>query len=455
MRVVQAIRRPAVLLPVAIILLSAGIRLYGLNNPQKFIGDEIYYVVDAARYIDTPVVYTDVFDLGIKDNERSWMHPPGGKLIIAASIKAFGLNPFGWRISAAVFGVVGIVLVELTGVVVWRSVWWASLAALLLSLDGLHIVHSRMAMLDIYETTFISAGILCLALEWRRRLAPAPEPVRSERVARRLGQVPWWLGAGAALGLAGACKWSAYFLLVPVALALALAALVSGSGWRGRVGGLGRVVLAFVLVPTVIYIAAYGRFFAIHGPDVLGLIQRQREMASFQQTFANPHVQGSQARTWPLLIRPFYYEHVVIGQPGAQLTRDVEGVGNPVLWWGWLALVPVLAWTAIRRRNFVSAAILGAYAALWVPWLLVSRPQFLWYMLPCVPIMALGVAAGLRSIGGRTGKGLGIACAVGAIVVAAVFAPVWLGIAVPVAWSDHLHWYSAWQFPPSAPFDTE
>jgi dolichyl-phosphate-mannose--protein O-mannosyl transferase len=453
-RLTQAIRRPAVLVPAAIMLLSAGIRLYGLGDTQMFIGDELYYVVDAARDTDTTIVYTDIYDFEIKDNERSWMHPPAGKLIIGAGIKGFGLNAFGWRISAAVFGVLGIVFVYLTGMAVWRSVWWAGLAALLLSVDGLHIVHSRMAMLDIYETTFISAGILCLAMTWRRRLAPAPEPVRSDSIASRAAPLPWWLAAGAALGLAGACKWSAYFLLVPVAVALGLAALVSNSGWYGRVAGLGRVALAFVLLPVVIYIATYGHFFAIHGPDAAGFIQRQREMADFHQTFANPHVQGSQGLTWPLLIRPFYYEHVVIGQPAAQLTQDVQGLGNPVLWWGWLAVAPVLVWSVLRRRNLVNAAILGAYAALWTPWLLVSRPQFLWYMLPCVPIMALGVAAGLRSVGGRTATGLGIAWAIGATVAAVVFAPVWLGIAVPVAWSDHLHWLGAWQFPPSGPSDT-
>ena len=49
-------------------------------------------------------------------------------------------------------------LLYLLALRLWRSIWWAGLASLLLALDGLHIVQSRIAMLDIFLTTFITAG---------------------------------------------------------------------------------------------------------------------------------------------------------------------------------------------------------------------------------------------------------------------------------------------------------
>lgn len=89
-------------------------------------------------------------------------HPTLGKLLIAAGIRVFGDNPWGWRIPAVAFGVASIVLFyficrKLTGRLA------AFLASFLLTFESLTFVHSGLAMLDVFSLTFmLMAFLFCL-----------------------------------------------------------------------------------------------------------------------------------------------------------------------------------------------------------------------------------------------------------------------------------------------------
>src|SRR5204862_12889 len=85
-----------------------------------------------------------------------------GKWIIATGVSPLGLDPLGYRLPSVICGTVGVLLLYLLALELWGSAWWAGLAAILLSLDGLHIVQSRIAMLDVFLVTFITAGPLLL-----------------------------------------------------------------------------------------------------------------------------------------------------------------------------------------------------------------------------------------------------------------------------------------------------
>ena len=103
-----------------------------------------------------------------------------------------GLHAFGWRFPSVLFGVAGVLLLYFLALELWGSVWWAGLAGLLLSLDGLHIVQSRIAMLDIFLCTFVTAGMLLLVLDRRRMTAVS----RREGWVDRIFGSPYRLGAG-------------------------------------------------------------------------------------------------------------------------------------------------------------------------------------------------------------------------------------------------------------------
>ena len=135
------------------------------------------------------------------------VHPEVGKWLIALGEKAFGMDPFGWRIAAAVVGSLMVLVMcrfvrRVTGSTVLGLV-----GGLLLSLDGLHLVLSRLALLDIFLAFFILCGVHCVVADrqwFRERLAPG--------ATRRLFR-PWLLAGGVAFGLAVGTKWTALFPL--------------------------------------------------------------------------------------------------------------------------------------------------------------------------------------------------------------------------------------------------
>ena len=98
-----------------------------------------------------------------------------------------------------------------------RSTLLGTMAGLLLALDGLHLVMSRTAYLDILLMMFVLAAFGCLVVDRDRvRASALPGPrtaagcsaCPSTSRAPSFGFRPWRLAAGVALGLACGTKWS-------------------------------------------------------------------------------------------------------------------------------------------------------------------------------------------------------------------------------------------------------
>lgn len=126
-----------------------------------------------------------------------------GKWLIAGGLWLFGADdPFGWRFSAALFGTLSIALIFAAAWLLFRSVTLATAAGLLTSLDGLHLVESRLALLDIFLMFFVLLAFVFLLLDrddGRRRLVTRFSP---HGLGPWLG-IRWWrITAGVACGLA-------------------------------------------------------------------------------------------------------------------------------------------------------------------------------------------------------------------------------------------------------------
>ncbi len=431
-----------IVVPALVLLIAAGLRLWGLGAPGQPYGDESYYVFDAAAYLGGGTVNPigdDPPAARIAD-EGTWVHPPLGKWVIALlGVGPIGQRPIGWRIPSAVFGIVGVGLLYLLALHLWRSVWWAGFAALLLALDGLHIVQSRMAMLDIFLATFVTGAVLFLVLD-RERMGAGGSSGRWRRIDRLVGS-PFRLLAGICLGCGVATKWSGAFAL-PFAAGLCAIWAFTGNrrGDRSAAATLTTLVASFVLVPAGIYMLSYGAFFYQHGFAVHDFLALQSAMLHYQQAHSAIQPENSPPWTWPLLLHPVLY---------LELVRDggysvVVALGNPALWWGFLLLVPVALVQVIRRPVWQDAVVLGGYASMFLPWFAVGRTQFIWYMLPAVPFMCLAVTATLRRLPPSGGRRSAIAFAGAAILVGVLFLPVWTGWRVPGSWIRALGWLPDW-----------
>ncbi len=427
--------------PVAIVVLASVVRVWGLAEPPGTYWDEHYYVLDAEAYLGggfgQPIAGAP--DVRIAD-EGTWVHPPMGKWMIALlGVGPMGLNAFGWRLPSVLFGVAGVILLYFLALQLWGSVWWAGLAALLLSLDGLHIVQSRIAMLDIFLCTFITAGMLLLVLDRRRTVETAGRPAAGW--LDRIFGSPYRLGAGAALGAAVATKWSGFYALVFAAVLCAAWSVAAERRAGGsRTGRAGTLVASFVLVPLAVYLISYGAFFVQHGPAIRDFLRLQWDMFQYQRYHLRVQPENSAPWTWPLLLHPIQYFADV---HGADASRIVA-LGNPVLWWGFLASLPLAAFTVLRRPSWREALIFGGYGAMFLPWLIVPRTQFLFYLLPAVPFMCLAVVASIRGLRPRVARDVGIGFGAAASIAAVAYLPAWTGWVVPEAWFRWLRLLPRW-----------
>jgi dolichyl-phosphate-mannose-protein mannosyltransferase len=426
-----------------LILISALVRFVRLSEPAELVFDETYYAKDSCLYVG----YQPETCMLTQETEQSYVHPPLGKWLLAGGIKLFGFSSLGWRFMAAVFGTALVVVVFLLARQMFHDRWTAGVAGLLVATDFLMIVQSRISMLDIFLAFFVVLGFFFMALD-RSEVLRVREYLHTEPAGRHaLYRLRYRYAAGASFGLALAVKWSALFALL-AALGLAVAwsrglrrlgrttSEAGGQNEPARRDPFGRVVVgtmaAFLVIPGLVYLASYAHYFVerqaetcsfvvppksderILGEGFLGYEQGfcvqgvlgvamsfadlHERVAEYHLTLKATHPYQSKAWTWPLVLRPIaYYYSSVEGK-----ATEIIGIGNVATWYG--ALISA-GWLLIRsRRRWRPERVIAlAWAAQYLPWVLVARPLFFFYMTPVVPFMMISLAASLSALR-RRGK---------------------------------------------------
>lgn len=428
--------------------------MLSLGRPVELVFDEIFYARDACWYVFGSEAACGISDL------TSRAHPPLGKWLIGSGIAAFGYEPFGWRIAAAVAGTLTVALVYLLA---WRLLRGqvpsraasagAAVAAGLLGIDLLHLVHSRIAMLDAFIVLFVVGAVTATVLDRDdRRDRTGSGWLRRATLGR-----PWRLVAGVCLGAATATKWSGAYV-APAIIGLVIAWEIAdrrrsepGAGWgRWVLGAVRREALPTLLllgvVPLLTYVASYtgrmpGELLALPWDPASvwrGIWEHQRAMLDFHTRLGGDHPYQSPPWSWPLLKRPVAYW---FSDEGGTY-RHILATGNPVTWWpGLLTLVALVVtwWRAGRTSGRPEPVIVAAAASTYLPWLVLSgdRSQtFIWYLLPTIPFLCLAI--GCFAAWGWSSVRWRVAGAVYAALVMASFA-FWLPVATalplsPEAW---------------------
>lgn len=391
--------------------------MYQLGSPDRLVFDEVYYAQDACLYLGWDEVPCGV------GSEASWMHPPLGKWLIALGIGLLGYDPVGWRVSAAIAGIVTVGLLFLLARRLTGSGLAAVLAAGTLALDPLSIVSSRVAMLDMFTTCAVVATVLFAVLDRDSLAASGGTPARLRR--------PWRAAAGLAGGAAIATKWSGV-LVLPAVVVLVLLWEAEAARRDGRRPGPAllaaapSVLLWLVATPAAVYVASYaGRLDADllavpwhEGAWVREFLYRQLEMARFHGGLDDTHPYASPAWSWLLGKRAVVYFFEV---DTAGRYREVLALANPLLWVPGLLAAAWGAVIALRRRVAwgPEVVVAMAVAAAYLPWLVLSanRPfVFLHYVLPTVPFLAL--ALGWAVTRAPRGRGRALAATIGAVAIA-------------------------------------
>jgi dolichyl-phosphate-mannose-protein mannosyltransferase len=506
--------------PILIMIFGGFLRFYRLGKPNAVVFDETYYVPDANSILRHGVELehvSNVNSLLIHGNPNIFKvtggsltgeivaHPPLGKIMMAFGQWTFGLTSFGWRFTVAVVGTLAILMLARIVRRMTHSTLLGCVAGLLLALDGLELVLSRTAILDIFVMFWVLAAFGLLVIDRDRTVARLQDAAgtvaagdvdgRVQRSGPRLG-IRWLrIAAGLCLGAACASKWSGiWFLLAFAGLALAwdlgVRRAAGFSNWRGAVlrHDVPWVPVWFGLAPLVVYVASWAGWFAtsdgydrnwapLHGNRTPiwstidswyqynhWMLQFGLGLSSFQSYKSNPV-------GWMVLARPisFYWcSTPKCGVPNGSAS-EVLAIGTPLLWWGGtLALVFCLVWwlsgligdlifsRAPRRDWRAGAAMLGV-AAGWLPWVWYAwhdnRTEFFYYAVVYLPFMIIAItlclgliigparAAPGRRAWGATGAGLYL---LAVLVNLAYIYPVLTAEVIPFsAWMSRM-WFHRW-----------
>lgn len=440
----------------SVVAIAALIRLIDLGRLRSLIFDEVYYVRDAwtlwnLGYESTWVDGAD-FANGGTDGFTTVgdfvAHPPLGKWLIGAGMAVFGPdNPFGWRFTTAISGILVVILTMIIARRLFGSIVVAGLVGLFVAIDGIAISMSRTALLDGILTVFVLAAFLALIVHLEKP-----------------GWGQWLVVAGIFLGAATAVKWNGVYAIVGFGLWVVITeALRAGPGFGVRVrAGLASAARSTALVlpvAVVTYVGSwsgwlantggYGREFGAEtdsNPVTQGftaLWRYHEAIYSYGIGLTADHGYEANPFGWLFMVRPtaFWYDTSC----GDGCTEYITSIANPVLWYLSVFALGVLAFRMVRARDWSVVPIFVGVASLWIPWLfLTHRTMFQFYTVAFEPFLMLAAAWLIRELWRDGNRLFAVGVVSLAVLVSAFFLPVWLGLPVPV-WFAALHyWLPSW-----------
>ena len=265
-----------------------------------------------------------------------------------------------------------------------------------------------------------------------------------------------------AFGIGAATKWTCLYAGAGLGVLWALHWVFSGvrahRAGDGRryarrlLGNIGFCLVFFVLVPGMIYYASYYPYGAARGLHGAGMyftreyaaivLENQRFMFTYHAGLVATHPYSSRWWQWLLDLRPILYYLSY----GDGTVSTIGAFVNPLLCWGGLLALPVLAYRAWKCDR-TALFILVGYLAQVLPWVFISRLTFEYHYFAATLFLVLALGYVFDRL--RRHGYLGIVYAFTAAngVLFALFYPVLTGVTIPrdYAWNV-LKWLPDWPF---------
>lgn len=416
-------------------LLALSLRFWGLSRFNTLVFDEVYYAKYAVNYLNG----TEFFDA----------HPPLGKYCIAIGIwvsQFFPLNssvttdvagqnlhPFSYRWLNASIGSFVPLLISGIAYQISHRRSYALISGFLATLEGLWLVESRYALINIYMIFF---GLLA---QWLFLVA-------IDRKGK--WRVRYLILSGISLGATISVKWNGLGFLGSLYLFWGLGWLFrwmtmkldDRDRWRTNIDrslffGLTKICplqifLYLVILPIIIYILFWIPHLHINSNSTFLGIHHQ--ILSYHQglgTGKEVHPYCSPWWSWPLLLRSIGYFYEKSGgdkdailpinpNPENPVVYDVHLLGNPILFGlsstamlisGIILIEWMFRWISLAidssssiksdRQLLRQSSEIGIllylvvnYAVNWLPWAKVSRCTFLYLYMGALVFAVLAIA---------------------------------------------------------------
>ena len=344
--------------------------------------DEIYHARTAWEHLNNVYPY-----------EVS--HPPLGKEILSIGIAIFGMTPFGWRFSGALFGVLMLPVMYLLLKRLFGGRTVPTAGTVVFAADFMHFSQTRIATIDTYALFFILLMYLFMYIFVSEEKMWA---LALSGLFFGIGAASKWtcIYAGAGLAVIWAAYWVCRFYETHRAPALTDSMASEGTPLLREEFFKNCLfcLLFFVAVPCVIYYLAYIPYGRARGVSPLDreylsiVLENQRFMFTYHAGVHSEHPYSSRWYQWVLNIRPilYYLEYFDNGS-----RSSISAFLNPALCWGGLLSLFVLGYEAISRQDKKAAFIMVGYLAQLLPWVFITRITFEYHYFACSAFLVLSL----------------------------------------------------------------
>ena len=388
---------------------------YHIASIDKIYFDETHYIPAAKGWAKmAPTTNTE--------------HPPLGKYLMAASIAFLGDTPVGWRAASAFFGSIAIVLCYLIAVIIFEDLALSMTIGLFSLFNFWFYIQSRIAMLDIFMVTFFMAGIYYF-LKYK---------FQSHKDYHFYLSSLFW-------GLAVAIKWSSIFIYFPFLVIVLITDLKSISQ-NLRLKKIGKFFL-FGLFSIAVYFTTFLPYLFVTSFEKRTFFQilfiLPGQMLRMQESVGGTHPYNSLWYTWPLVIRPIWYEFIQSADKA--FFRGVVLLANP-----WQMALGILAVLTLLIRWFKTQALskitLILFLCSWLAWAIVPRKiSFFYYFFPSAIFYSFLIPMTLREMfEPKTTKKVMIIFTVISFGFFLYFYPVLSGISTTEALRPQWYWLKSW-----------
>ncbi len=352
---------------VLLIVLTFLLRFWNVGEVEMYAGDQGIMIPATHNYIMTGRTSPD-----------GWEHPPMKYFLLKSSMLLFGNNMYGWRMKNVLFGTGVVLVLYFLGWELFRDRRIALFAGLLAAIDPTLLFFSQTSHGETSSVFFFLAAVVLMLRFLSHRLA-TPIPT------------------GICLGLALGQKWY-YFFGLGILIGFSILAMKRAN----RLGLLEMVHLlsALVGIPIIAYLLAYYPWFG-RGYSLTEFASLQSDMFRTMQNleldmFTTTFAKIMPSNPWLWFVKP------LIGgmqlAPGRLFSRFLIFMNNPPVW---ILALPSLAWItyhAWKSKKIDQALVPCLFLAMYLQFLLVDRPIFLYSAIIVVPFAFLAVSATLMNI---------------------------------------------------------
>jgi hypothetical protein len=390
--------------------------------------DEIYFVRTAEEYIRFEEPYENV-------------HPPLGKLIIAAGILVFGYNPFGWRIMGVIFATLMVPIMYFLGKELFEKEVAAFMSAFLWVFEFMHFTMGRIGTVDTY--------VLFFSLLSHIFFFTYLKGVLKNRADNRLLFLAIFF-----FSLGFSTKWIVLFGFFGNVFLLIVFRLKDLSkietSWASRISELIHYpissILSFLIIGILIYFLTFIPYMMV-GHTLLDVFSMQFGMYRYHATLKATHPFASPWWSWPLMQTPVW---LYVSYLPNRMVSTITCMGNPAIWWLGVLGLMFVSMKTVLKKNFVCLYIVTIFLFQWLFYIPISRCVFLYHFYSDVPFLILAITAMLndfwRSKNTKYGKAIIIAYLTIVVIVFLLFYPVISGLPCPIAWKDSLRLLDSWIF---------